>query len=290
MIDEAKLESLRQRAKRVKLVAADLDGTLLNSKHMLSPKNLGALTALADKGIVVAAATGRTRSTIPKALTELDSVKYLISANGSRVFINGTDEIISEQFLSAEAIEYVRPFFSDDEVLCVFFWDGIPYVEQSRYDNASKYGVPRWYSDYFYNSRRPLIDFEAAVNKNAHMVENITFCMGSDTIKKRVLSYLKARTDLYELTSSFSFNYEIGGVGVRKDAAIDLIAKREGILQEETMAFGDNENDKAMIRYAGIGVAVANATPGAIEAADLVTEQDNNHSCVAEALKLLGMI
>jgi len=290
MIDELKLETLCQNAKRIRLIAADLDGTLLDSKHTLSAENRNALETLAGKGIVVAMATGRSRSSIPDSLTDIKGLKYLITANGSRIFNNETNELLCERFLSAEALDYVRPFLDDPEVMCVFFWSGVPYVEQSKYDNAAEYGVPRWYSDYFYNSRRPLSDFETAVNNNAHIIENITFCFNNDEIKNRVLTYLKKRPDLYEIAASFSFNYEIGGVGVRKDTAIDMIAKREGILQEETIAFGDNDNDISMIRYAGIGVAVANATPGAIEAADLVSEQDNNNSGVADALKLLGMV
>ncbi|MDR0875035.1 MAG: HAD hydrolase family protein, partial [Clostridiales Family XIII bacterium] len=85
------------------------------------------------------------------------------------------------------------------------------------------------------------------------------------------------------------FNFEIGGKGVSKAAAVDFIAKREGIRPEETITFGDNSNDASMLRYSGIGVAVANAVPDALAAADYVTD-DNEHYGVAAALKALGLI
>ena len=290
MMDETKLNTLRRRAKRVKLFATDLDGTLHDGKHILSDENREALLRLAAKGIVLVAATGRSRSSIPETITGLESIKYLITANGARVHLNATDEIISEQFLAFEALEYVRPFFDDREVLCEVFWDGTPHVEESRYKDAREYGVPRWFSDYFFKSRKPIKDFVSAVYENAEKIENINFVFGNDIVQERVLFFLKARTELYELTSSFPFNYEIGGVGVSKGAALDFIATREGVSKEEIIAFGDNDNDAAMIAYAGIGVAVANATPRALASADFVTEQDNNNSCVAAALKLLRLI
>jgi len=287
---DAKLTDLRKRAARIKLFATDLDGTLHDGKHMLSDENREALMALAGKGIILVCATGRSRSSIPVTITGIECIKYLITANGARVHLNGTDEIISEKFLDLAALEYIRPFFEDDEVMCEVFWDGAPHVEEKRYHDARDYGVPRWFSDYFFNSRLPLKDFEQEVFSNADIIENINFVFGKDSVQNRVLSFLKERTDLYELTSSFPFNYEIGGIGVSKGAALDFIARREGVLSEEIIAFGDNDNDVTMIEYAGIGIAVANAVPRAIAAADFVTEQDNNNSAVAEALKLLNII
>jgi len=290
MIDNEKLYDLRQRAKRVKLFATDLDGTLHDGRHMLSSENREALLALAERGIILVCATGRSRTSIPETITGISCIKYLITANGARVHLNGTDEIISEKFIDLAALEYIRPFFEDGEVMCEVFWDGAPHVEERRYHDARDYGVPRWFSDYFFNSRVPLKDFEKEVFDHAGVIENINFVFGKESVQNRVLSFLKERTDLYELTSSFPFNYEIGGIGVSKGAALDFISGREGVSSEEIIAFGDNENDATMIEYAGIGVAVANAVPRVIAAADLVTEQDNNDSAVAEALKLLQII
>ena len=290
MIDDAHLDNLRQRAKKVRLFASDLDGTLHDSKHRLSEENRGALLKLAGNGVVLVAATGRSRSSIPVTITGIESIKYLITANGARILLNGTDEILYEKFVDRGALEYIRPFFDDREVMCEVFWDGVPHVEEGRYNNARDYGVPRWFSDYFFNSRVPLKDFEKTVFDNAGIIENVNFVYGSEAVQNRVLSFLKERTDLYELTSSFPFNYEIGGIGVSKGVALDFIARREGVAPEEIIAFGDNDNDVTMIEYAGIGVAVATATPRALAAADLVTEQDNNNSCVAETLELLGLV
>ena len=289
MKEDEKLEELCRRAQNVRLIATDLDGTLLDRKHALSDENRKALKTLSDRGIILVAATGRSRTSIPEMILKLPGVKYLISANGAKLYINGTDEIISEKYLSPDAIEYIRPFFSDGEVMLEVFWDGAPHVEEARYIAARDYGIPKWFSEYFFNTRRAIKDFEAAVNAHICKIENINFIFAASEVQERVYSFLEKRTDLYELTSSFPFNYEIGGVGVSKAAAIDFIANREGILPSEIICFGDNDNDVSMIEYAGIGVAVSNAVPRALSAANLVTESSED-SGVAAALKTLRLI
>ena len=288
-IGPEKMQNLINRAKGVKLIATDLDGTLFDGKHMLSDENLRALETLAARGIVLAAATGRSRTSIPDMITSLPGIKYLITANGAKLYLNGADELIFEKYLSPEALEYVRPLLSDDELMCEAFWDGTPHVEEARYIAARNYGIPRWFSDYFFNTRKPIANFETAVFDHVNEIENINYIFANDVVQERVRLFLAKRTDLYEFTSSFPFNYETGGVGVSKAAAVDFIAKLENISQEETLCFGDNDNDASMIEYAEIGIATANAVPLALAAADLIT-LSNEESGVAAALMALRLI
>jgi Cof subfamily protein (haloacid dehalogenase superfamily) len=280
---------LQERAKKIKLFATDLDGTLLDQRHILRDDTRSALFSLYKKGIILVAATGRARSSIPETVKSLEGLKYLITVNGAKLFLNKTGELIYEKYLSAAALDSVLHLLSDPEVMMEIFWDDIPHVELNKYNKAKDYGIPRWFSNYFFDSRAPLENFLSAVRENEHKIENINFVFGSDAVKERVYKDLYKNRDLFALTSAFSFNYEIGAAGVNKGAAVDFIAKCEGILPEETICFGDNDNDVTMIEYAGIGVATANAVPGVLAAADHVTE-DNENEGVAKALKLLELI
>lgn len=287
--NQENITALRERAKNIKLLATDLDGTLLNRKHQLSDTNLAALKACADKGIIICAATGRARSSLPDNVAGFDGMKYLITANGAKIFDAKTNEILRKTYLSVEAVEYVRPFLSDKGILCEYFWEGDPHVEESRFHNAEGLGIPFWFSDYFFASRIPTSNFESEVKKHAHEIENITFVFDTDEKKNRVASFLKERAELYELTSAFAFHYEIGGKGVSKAAALDFIIRREGVLQDEIICFGDNYNDAAMLNYAGISVAPANAVPEVQEISDLVTD-NNDSDGFAKALEILNII
>ncbi|MCL1896147.1 MAG: Cof-type HAD-IIB family hydrolase [Clostridiales bacterium] len=283
------IDELRDRARRIRLLATDLDGTLFDRSHSLPDENREALAALAEKGVILVAATGRSRTSIPEMLTSLPGIKYLITANGARIYDNTTGDLIYEKYLSVNALEYVHPLLQDKEVMCEAFWDGAPHVEESRYSDARDYGIPRWFSDYFFSTRIPLAGFEAAVHENRHIIENINFVFGREDVQERLRLFLEKRVDLYELTSSFPFNYEIGGVGVSKAAAVAFIVEREGVTADETICFGDNDNDVSMVEYAGIGVAVANAVPRALAAAGFVTGS-SEEAGVASALKTLGLI
>ena len=283
------ISDLRERAKKIKLFATDLDGTLFDQKHMLRDDTCDALLSLYKKGVVLVVATGRARSSIPDSIRSFKEIKYLITVNGAKLFINATDELIYEKYLSIEALDSVLHFAYDPEVMLEVFWDSIPHVELSKYNKAKEYGIPRWFSGYFFDSRTPLENFLSAIRENENKIENINFVFGDDAVKERVHRELLKNNDLYALTSAFSFNYEIGGVGVSKAAAVDFIAKREGILPEEIICFGDNDNDVSMIEYAGIGVATGNAVPSALHAADYITD-DNENEGVAKALKHLELI
>ena len=286
---KTKLSGLKERARGVRLIATDLDGTLFDSKHELLEENRFALETLTARGIKLVAATGRSRSSIPDSITKMPGMNYLITANGAKVYISGTDELILEKYISVEAMEYVLPLFSDPDVMCEVFWGGVPHVEESRYNAARDYGVPRWFTDYFFRSRQPVSDYIPAVRAHIHEAENINFVFGNEKTETRLRNFLNKRTDLYELTSSFPFNFEIGGVGVTKAAALAVIAERENLDPKEIIAFGDQLNDVKMIEFAGIGIAPANAVPEALAAADLITVT-NNENAIATALKKLNVI
>jgi len=271
----------------IKLLATDLDRTLLTVEHRVSDENRAALEACADKGILLVAATGRALSAVPEAVRAIRGVRYLICANGSKIYDNVSGELLCERYLDAEAIEYVMPMLKDNDVLLEFFWDGFPWVDAERYRTHA--GIPDWFLDYFRQSRKPLEDLEAGVRANIHRIENVNFVFGTEDVKQRIHAFLQKGERLYELTSSLAFNFEIGGRGVSKATALDFVAQREALTREQCICFGDSENDASMIAWAGIGVAVDNAEPVTKEAADYIT-LDCEHSGVAAALKALEIL
>jgi Cof subfamily protein (haloacid dehalogenase superfamily) len=129
----------------------------------------------------------------------------------------------------------------------------------------------------------------AAVKEHILEIENVNFVFDTEDVKTRVYNHLKRGEHLYELTSSLAFNFEIGGAGVNKASALEFIAQREGIARKEILGFGDSANDIKMIEYAGVGVAMENATPEVRAAADFVTT-DCEHSGVAHALEAFGLL
>jgi HAD superfamily hydrolase (TIGR01484 family) len=108
------------------------------------------------------------------------------------------------------------------------------------------------------------------VDEHENEIENINFIFGSKAQSIELLRKL-SNTELYTLTSSFPFNFEIGGVGVDKASALQFICDECGIDASGVMALGDSANDLAMLRFAGVGVAMGGASHEVREAADFVT-------------------
>ena len=101
-------------------------------------------------------------------------------------------------------------------------------------------------------------------------------------VLKAGLERFNGQIDLY---SSSPFFIEAVPLGVAKDHSLAALLDRMGLTRENLMACGDGMNDRSMIRYAGVGVAMANTEAPVKAEADYITTADNNHDGVAEAVE-----
>ncbi|MDR1043447.1 MAG: HAD family hydrolase [Clostridiales Family XIII bacterium] len=273
----------------IRLVATDLDATLLNHEHMVPDDNRAALERCVRNGIEVVVATGRALSTVPAEVRGIEGVRYLVCANGANIYDNETEKLLHAMYLSKEAVESIGDLMENAAVMKEIFWGGNPYTSRTAYDDLARFGVPDWFRDYVLSTRKPVDDLSAFTKDHIEQIENINFNYANYNIRDFLVDRLKVDDGrLYTLTASLPFNIEIGGIGVDKAGAVARVAEWLGISREQCMCFGDNNNDVSMIKWAGIGVAVADGVPEAIEAADYVTKP-SSESGVARALEHYGL-
>ncbi|MDR1496464.1 MAG: HAD family hydrolase [Clostridiales Family XIII bacterium] len=273
----------------IRLVATDLDATLLDHNHKIPEDNRVALERCAAKGVEVVVATGRALSTVPREARSLSGVRYLVCANGANIYDNATEELLYAKYLSREAVESVWDLIENAAIMKEIFWKGEPYTSRSAYDDLERFGVPDWFRDYVLSTRIPVDDLDAFTREHIEQIENINFNYANYHIRDFIVNRLRVDDGrLYTLTASLPFNIEIGGMGVDKAGAIARIAEWLGVPREQCLCFGDNSNDVSMIKWAGIGVAVSDGVPDAIAAADYVTEP-SEESGVARALEHFGL-
>jgi hydroxymethylpyrimidine pyrophosphatase-like HAD family hydrolase len=165
------------------------------------------------------------------------------------------------------------------------FYNGVPYTSALAFHNLQDYGVPEHFADYVRATRTPVDDLSGFTKEHIDEIENINFIHTDEADRIKLLHKLAAHRELYTLTTSLPFNFEIGGAGVDKAKAVDIIAGQLDIKQSEVMCIGDNNNDVAMIEYAGVGVAVEDAVSAAKEAADFITTS-NDKDGVAFAIEI----
>jgi Cof subfamily protein (haloacid dehalogenase superfamily) len=261
---------MKTKTENIKLVATDLDGTLLDGSASLSGANLRALECCADNGITIVVATGRSLTTVPEAVRAIRGLQWLVCSNGAKIYDNVSGELLYAKYLSAEAVDYVGGIIRDASIMKEVFWRGTPYTDKLSYENPASFGVPERSIEYIHKTRRPVDGVADFTFAHADEIENINFIY-RDKAHGLELFHALSGTELYTLTSSLAFNYEIGGVGVDKGRALEFICARLGINSAEVMAIGDSSNDIAMLKFAGVGVAMESASHEVRQAADVIT-------------------
>lgn len=253
-----------------KVIALDMDGTLLNSDKVITQKTKTALMAAREKGVKVVLASGRPIDGLKQYLNELnlvDTDEYVLSYNGCLVQETKTNSIIHEVGLKGEDLHYI-------------------------YDLSTKFGV----NIHAFSSKQGLItpknskytEFEARLNNiDINIVdfnkvdkdENIIKIMLIDEpeiLDKAIASLPKEAYEKYTIVKSTPHFLEIINKNGNKGEGLKALAKHLNITHEEIIAVGDAGNDIEMIEYAGLGVAMANATEEVKKVANFHTNSNND--------------
>lgn len=266
----------------IRLIATDLDGTLLNKNYGLSDANAEALEKAAEKGVVTVIATGRSFLSIPEEVKQIKGLEYAVTANGAKVNKLPSGELVYGKYIDDVAIDKVWDTLTKPNIMLEVFFEGIPYVDNLDYIEPKILGVTDNYLNYFRSSRKPVGSIYEFINEHKNQIENINLVFRDPYTREDTFDQLRGAPE-YSLTSSFPFNLEIGGVNVNKADAIEYISKKNNIDQSQTLCIGDNINDAEMISYAGIGIAMADAVDEVKKIADDITK-GHDDSGVAHAI------
>ncbi|MED4801383.1 phosphoglycolate phosphatase [Bacillus atrophaeus] len=236
----------------IKLIAIDMDGTLLNDEQLISEGNRQAIREAEDKGVYVVISTGRTLMTCRELAESLKLSSYLITANGSEIW-DSEFNLVERQLLHTDHI-------------------------QMMWDLKNKHNTNFWAStvDKVWRGEFP----ESITD---HEWLKFGFDIEDDDIRNEVLKELKKNKEL-EITNSSPTNIEVNALGINKAAALAKVSEKLGFTMENVMAMGDSLNDIAMIEKAGVGIAMGNAQDIVKETADWVTDT-NIEDGVAKAIR-----
>jgi Cof subfamily protein (haloacid dehalogenase superfamily) len=251
-------------------IATDLDGTLLRSDKSVSDRTRAAVHAAEDAGLLVVIATGRPPRWIPPVVEELGERGLVVCANGASIYDPARHELVARTELSPEVvgsiIDDLEPAFPDvvlgleqgfefavDEAIEA---GGVETVESWKLDGL-RVGPIRSFLD------QPVIKL---IVRLPHPAPAGTAEAVQAVVGDRAL-----------VTHSISESFlELSHPSVHKASAVERLLERSGVAAGEVAAFGDMPNDLELIRWARLGVAVANADPSLKEAADEVTASNDD--------------
>lgn len=250
----------------IKLIAIDIDGTLINSHHELTTRTKEAITKAKEQGVKIVIATGRPYPGVANILKELDledKGDYVITYNGSLV-----QECDTKKAIVSHGLSYDN--FIEIEALSRQLGSHLHSIDRENIYTANQHISPYTIHEASLTGM-PL--YYRAVDQMTKNMEIVKMMMIDEpTILDEVISKLPSWfTDKYTTTKSAPFYLEVLNKQANKGIAVKELADYLGIKQEETMAIGDNENDLEMIEYAGVGVAMENAVPKLKSAANCET-------------------
>lgn len=254
-----------------KLVAIDMDGTLLDDNQQVPEKNQAMIEKLADWGVDFVLASGRPYQSLHPYTEELEVYLPLISANGSIIRCTLTDKIYHESSMPLElAREVVEYGEKNGYSISLYYPDKIVTREQKMAQgHREKEGVKPEVVEKFAITTPPAkIIYHAVPAK----------------IKKGVTYLSEKYEDQLYVTQSDDEYLEVMNLEVSKGEALKYMMERMDFAAEEVVAIGNNYNDVAMLKVAGLAVAMGNSPMGVKEAADFVTKS-NQEAGVAYALE-----
>lgn len=285
-----------------KLIAIDLDGTLLNSNGVVTQETKETLQKIISKNINIVLASGRMIDSMKTFANEIGCNKYLIAGNGSIIYDIEKDEIIYKNFLSKEKVLDVIKICEENSIYYNI------YTDKEILATALKYNVLYYNKENLNREEkdRTKINIVSNMYEYVQNLENenllkMTICDEDKLIFNSIIRKIRqikgidvldvghmSRKIITQGTEEFEISYaytEVSAQNVDKWEAIKYILEQDELTQEEVIAIGDNINDKIMIQNAGLGIAMKDSSPVVKEVANIVTKYSNNEDGVANELK-----
>jgi len=262
-----------------RIIALDLDGTLLNSTKELSPRNLAALQKAAEAGIEIVPTTGRFYGGMPEVIRALPFIRYIITINGAEVKDLKTGEIIYAAEIPLEKSVDIMKLLDTLPVIYDCYMGSAGYMTASQKALVDSTVDNPHYRKMIHELRQDVPELKEFILSKGRGIQKIQFFTRDSAVRLDMLNNLDKRIPGLSVSSAEPQNVEINDLHANKGEALAALARHLGIPVSATMSFGDGLNDLSMLSAAGLGVAMENACDEAKACADVITD-----SCDADGV------
>lgn len=266
--------------KDIRMIALDLDGTLLDNKKHVSARSRRVLAEAAAAGVVVVPCSGRALDSIPDEVLQLEGVRYVVGSGGGAAFDLSTGTQLVRNTVPPHIVHEVLTLVQQAGA-----W-GECYTGAQSFTPEKDIPVIRDFMrdrDFVYLARQPVADLFAWAREHAAEVVKLNLMFRDDAVRTAVRQQLAARSDLL-LSSASRHNLEVNSVTGGKGDALCALGALLDISPRQIMACGDQLNDLSMLQTVGFPVAMGNAVPEIKAAAAHVT-LTNEEDGVAAAVE-----
>lgn len=261
-----------------KLVALDMDGTLLDGEKKITERTFKAIKEAREKGVKIVLSTGRPIEGVERFLEKLElnsDEDYVITYNGSLVQAVKSKKAICDKALTGKDLKEIYRLSQELNVnIHAFVRErGLVTPKPSKYTDVEAEINKIDYT---------IVDFHE-IDDN-EIVVKIMLIDEEEILDKAIAKLPKELYEKYHCAKSMPFFFEILNRDANKGVALELLAHHLDIQRSELIAMGDEANDIEMVKYAGMGIAMENATEKVKEVAKYITAK-NTEDGVAKAIE-----
>lgn len=251
---------IKKKKKTQKIIATDLDGTLLKSDTTVSSENLCAIKRLSKKGIKTVVLTGRTFYEIPYELRSCDEIEYFVYSNGAGIQSSKKGIIYYNTFDRKTSCEIYEILDSYD-TLIELYSSQFPYIDEEDYsdDSFEYYRIDESFLPEMKKSRKPIKNLKGLLTDESYKIEMFDVFFRNDGEKEACRKLLLEKFDGIEITSSLSSNLEIIKKGTNKGFGLKKLCEITGYDLDNIIVVGDSKNDITAFNTAKTKYAVSNA-------------------------------
>lgn len=261
-----------------KLLAIDMDGTLLNSDKIISLENKAAIKKAIEKGVKVVITSGRGLKGLDKFLDEVNlrgENEYLIANNGGTIYRTSDFECINYKGLKG------RDLIKAHALSVEFGFNIIAYTHEGCIAPEEN-EFSRFETEYVGNPVK-ILDFNTDINDEDDITK-ILFSQTEELLAEKMLQMPKEFYSEYNAVKTMPIVLEVMDKDCNKGYGVKVLADKLGIKKHEIICIGDEANDIEMIAYAGLGIAMGNAIQELKDVAQYIT-LDNDNDGVAKAIE-----
>lgn len=277
---------------KIKAIALDLDKTTLNVEGNLSNANREAIEYAVSKGVQVIVASGRSLYSLPDQVTGIGGVEYAVTSNGASVYRLSDGMCLRQYKMTKESVLKILQLTEAEsqaqEVAYEVFVDGEAYAQAEYVADPVHFGASPRAVFYIQESRKPVENICEFILEHVEELDSMDVVRPEGSGKDFLWERLCAEVPDVYMTSSVRQLIEISYKDSGKHMGIKFLADHLGISLKELAAFGDGDNDAEMLKEAGIGIAVANATEKCRQAADYVVPGHDEDGVACGIYALLG--
>ena len=294
---------------KIKCIALDLDRTTLDSQGHLSEENRTAIESAVADGIHVVVASGRSLDSLPAEITDIKGIRYAITSNGAAVYDLRERKCLRQFKMTPASVEdilrHMEPErmkdaygeaagmseveMSEIEISYEAFIDGKAFAESRYVADPVRFGAMPQAISYIQGTRAPVEDMRTFICEHKSELDCIDLVVKNEDMKRKLWKNLRENVRDVYITSSVRQLLEISHRDAGKESGAKFLLEYLGLAREELAAFGDGDNDSGLLQYAGIGFAVANASPECRDAADEIVASNDENGVAQGIQKILAM-